>query len=64
MSLTPEGSIRQVTVGSWTSAPPNAVIERLRDVAHHDTVWGSIREVTVLPRAERLRPTGPCATAW
>ncbi len=58
MSLTPEGSIRQVTVGSWTSAPPNVVMARLRDVANYGNVWGSIREVTVLP-GQSPPPDGP-----
>ena len=49
MALTPEGSVTQVTVAAYTPSPPDAVVERLRDVAHHDTVWGSIREVEVLP---------------
>jgi hypothetical protein len=49
MALTPEGSVLQVTVAAHTSAPPDAVLERLRDVDRYHTVWGSVREVGVLP---------------
>jgi hypothetical protein len=49
MALTPEGSVTQVTVAAYTSSAPDAVVDRLRDVAHHNTVWGSIREVEILP---------------
>ncbi len=58
MALTPEGSIRQVTVASWTSAPPSAVMARLRDVANYTNVWGSVREVSVLP-GQPSSPDGP-----
>jgi hypothetical protein len=58
MALTPEGSVTQVTVAAYTSSAPDAVVDRLRDVAHHNTVWGSIREVEVLPT-----PTGAPAGA-
>ncbi len=51
MQLTDEGSIRQVTVAAWTPAEPAAVMARLRDVAAYTRVWGSMREVTLLPRA-------------
>ncbi len=58
MSLTPEGAIRQATVAAWTPAPSNLVLARLRDVPNYHSVWGSIREVTMLP-GQTLTPTGP-----
>lgn len=48
--LTEEGAVRQVTVAAWTPAEPAAVMTRLRDVASYTRVWGSMREVEVLPR--------------
>ena len=51
MLLTEEGAVRQVTVAAWTVAEPAAVMARLRDVAAYSHVWGSMREVEVLPRA-------------
>jgi hypothetical protein len=52
MLLTPEGAVRQVTVGAWTPAERDAVIARLRDVEHYGRVWGSVREVSVLTGAD------------
>lgn len=51
MLLTPEGAVQQVTVAAWTQAEPAAVMARLRDVPSYTRVWGSMREVAVLPRA-------------
>lgn len=51
MLMTEEGAVRQVTVAAWTPAEPPAVMARLRDVAGYSRVWGSMREVEVLPRA-------------
>ncbi|MFO0607221.1 MAG: hypothetical protein U0324_28925 [Polyangiales bacterium] len=57
MSLTPEGSVTQVTVAAHTDAAPAAVIERLRNVTEYGSVWGSVREVEVLPTPAGA-PTG------
>ncbi len=58
LSLTPEGAVRQVTVAAWTPAAPVVVLTRLRDVPNFGQVWGSIREVSLLP-GETLSATGP-----
>ncbi|MDB4930493.1 MAG: hypothetical protein JWM10_2977, partial [Myxococcaceae bacterium] len=50
MLLTDDGAVRQVTVAAWTPAEPAAVMTRLRDVPSYTRVWGSMREVEVLPR--------------
>lgn len=47
--LNPDGAVVQVTVAAHTTAAPQAVLARLRDVAHYTSVWGSMREVEVLP---------------
>jgi hypothetical protein len=49
--MTPEGSVQQVTVATWAAASPQAVLTRLADVPSYPAVWGSVREVEVLPSA-------------
>ena len=49
--LTPDGAVTQVTVATWTSADPEAVLTRLRDVTRYPSVWGSIRSVDVIANA-------------
>lgn len=58
MLVTPEGAIRQATVAAWTPAEPAAVLARLRDVPNFSHVWGSYREVTLLP-GQTMSETGP-----
>lgn len=55
--LTPEGAVVQVTVAAWTSAAPETVLARLRDVPRYAGVWGSVRDVEVLP-AQSGDPAG------
>lgn len=55
--LTPEGAVVQVTVATWTAASPETVMARLRGVREYPAVWGSVREVEVLP-AEAGDPAG------
>jgi len=50
MLLTPEGAVRQVTVAAWTPLGAAPILERLRAVEGYTRVWGSFREVEVLPR--------------
>ncbi len=50
MLLSPDGALRQVTVAAWTPAGAEAVLARLRAVDGYTRVWGSFREVEVLPR--------------
>ena len=47
--LTPEGAVVQSTVAAWTPAAPGTVLARLRDVPRYPGVWGSVRELEVLP---------------
>jgi hypothetical protein len=49
--MTPDGSVQQVTVATWAAASPQAVLTRLADVPSYPAVWGSVREVEVLPSA-------------
>lgn len=49
MRLTPEGAVQQVTAAAWTPAEPAQVIERLRDVNNHTHIWGSLRQIDVVP---------------
>ena len=58
MLVTPEGAIRQATVAAWTPAAPAAVLARLRDVPNFSRVWGSYREVTLLP-GQTMSDAGP-----
>lgn len=50
MQLTPEGAVRQVTVAAWTPVGAEPILARLRAVEGYTRVWGSFREVEVLPR--------------
>jgi hypothetical protein len=59
LGLTPEGSVTQVTVAAWTPADRDSVIARLRDVEHYNHVWGSIREVHVLPNQQARSENDP-----
>lgn len=47
--LNAEGSVVQVTVAGHTDASPQRVLARLNDVAHYGSVWGSMRDVEVIP---------------
>ncbi len=51
MQLEPEGAVRQVTVAAWTRAEPAVVLERLRDPAGYGNIWGSYRDIAVIPSA-------------